>query len=67
MKKFLLILFLLSLTGCANVHMMLAQEEPVKLEPRKQLVERIPELDGPPITIAVYGFVDKTEIGRAHV
>lgn len=60
MKKFLLILFLLSLTGCANIHMNLAQEEPVKLEARKQLVERIPELDGPPITIAVYGFQDKT-------
>ena len=60
MKKILLIVFLLVLTGCANIHMKLAQEEPIKLEPRKQLSEMIPELDGPPITIAVYGFTDKT-------
>ena len=60
MKKLFVIFFVLLLTGCANVHMMLAQEEPVKLEPRKQLSEMVPELDGPPITIAVYGFVDKT-------
>ena len=60
MKRLFVIFFVLLLTGCANVHMMLAQEEPVKLEPRKQLSEMVPELDGPPITIAVYGFVDKT-------
>ena len=60
MKKILVLLFLLFLTGCANVHMNLAQEEPIKLQPRKQLSEMIPELDGPPITIAVYGFTDKT-------
>lgn len=60
MKKILVLISLLILTGCANVHMNLAQEEPVKLQPRKQLSEMIPELDGPPITIAVYGFTDKT-------
>lgn len=35
-------------------------EEPVKIEPKKTLVEKLPQLDGPPITVAVYGFVDKT-------
>jgi curli production assembly/transport component CsgG len=61
MKKTLLItLLFLSLTGCANIRMEASQEEPVKLEPRKTLVERLPEIDGPPITIAVYGFQDKT-------
>jgi hypothetical protein len=40
--------------------MMVAQEEPVKLEPRKSLTDRLPELDGPPLAIAVYGFKDLT-------
>jgi curli production assembly/transport component CsgG len=36
------------------------REEPVALQPRESLTTKIPELDGPPITIAVYGFQDKT-------
>jgi curli production assembly/transport component CsgG len=48
------------LSGCAHIHMEAAQEEPIKLEPRKSLTERLPNLDGPAITIAVYGFADKT-------
>lgn len=35
-------------------------EEPVKIQPKQSLVEKLPQLDGPPITVAVYGFVDKT-------
>lgn len=60
MKKIFTLLLVTFLTGCANIHMNLAQEEPVKLQPRKQLNQLLPELDGPPITIAVYGFLDKT-------
>lgn len=60
MKKLFIIFLIGLLTGCANIRMNLAQEEPVKLEPKKQLSELLPELDGPPITIAVYGFADKT-------
>jgi len=37
-----------------------AKEEPVALKPRENLTIKIPPLDGPPITIAVYGFQDKT-------
>ena len=48
------------LTGCANIHMMLADEEPVKLEPRQSLSNKLPALDGPPMTVAVYGFRDLT-------
>lgn len=48
------------LTGCAHIHMDAAQEEPIKLQPRQSLTQRLPALDGPPITIAVYGFADKT-------
>ena len=51
---------LLLLSGCANIHMAVSQEDPVKIEPRKTLEEKLPELDGPPITVAVYGFLDKT-------
>jgi curli production assembly/transport component CsgG len=37
-----------------------AKEEPVALKPRENLTTKIPQLDGPPIAIAVYGFQDKT-------
>jgi curli production assembly/transport component CsgG len=61
MKRILLsLLVLLTLSGCAHVHMETAKEEPVALLPRESLTSKIPELDGPPITIAVYGFQDKT-------
>jgi curli production assembly/transport component CsgG len=36
------------------------QEEPVTLLPKESLISKIPELDGPAMTIAVYGFQDKT-------
>jgi curli production assembly/transport component CsgG len=48
------------LTGCANIHLMLVQEEPIKLEPRQSLLAKLPALDGPPMTVAVYGFRDLT-------
>lgn len=56
---FRVLLLCLFLSGCANIHMNAAREEPVKIEARKKLTE-IPELDGPPIPIAVYSFADKT-------
>jgi curli production assembly/transport component CsgG len=36
-----------------------SKEEPIKIQPRKTLA-MVPELDGPPIPIAVYSFMDKT-------
>ena len=48
------------LSGCATIHMDAGKEEPVALQPRESLTTKIPDLDGPPITIAVYGFQDKT-------
>ena len=36
-----------------------SKEEPIKIQPRKTLA-MVPELDGPPIPIAVYSFQDKT-------
>jgi curli production assembly/transport component CsgG len=61
MKKILLSLIVISLTGCASVNMQaFGDQEPIKLEPKKSLVEKLPELDGPPMTVAVYGFADKT-------
>ncbi len=53
-------LLAIALGGCATVHMNAAKEEPVALQPRETLTSKIPALDGPPITIAVYGFQDKT-------
>lgn len=60
MKLIILSLLTLALTGCANIHMDLAQEEPIPLQSKTPLHDRIPALDGPPISIAVYGFTDKT-------
>jgi curli production assembly/transport component CsgG len=60
MIKSVAIALVLLLSGCANIHMMLAQEEPVALKPRENLISRLPALDGPPITVAVYGFKDLT-------
>lgn len=61
MKRVLLsLLVLLTLSGCATIHMDAGKEEPVALQPRESLTTKIPELDGPAITIAVYGFQDKT-------
>lgn len=60
MKYILLLITLTVLSGCANVHMDLSQEEPIALKPRQNLVVNLPELDGPPVTIAVYSFQDKT-------
>jgi curli production assembly/transport component CsgG len=61
MKRILLSLLIVTvLSGCATIHMENSKEEPVALQPRESLTTKIPELDGPPITIAVYGFLDKT-------
>lgn len=61
MKRVLLSLLIASvLSGCAHIHMEAAKEEPIALQPRESLTSKLPELDGPPITIAVYGFQDKT-------
>jgi curli production assembly/transport component CsgG len=38
----------------------LAQEEPVKITPKQNLMDQLPVLDGPPMTVAVYGFRDLT-------
>jgi curli production assembly/transport component CsgG len=60
MRKLLLILLVAVLPGCAYIHMDLAQEEPVKVTPKKNLMDQLPVLDGPPMTVAVYGFRDLT-------
>jgi len=61
MKRILLsLLIATALSGCATVHMEAGRDEPVALQPRESLTTKIPELDGPAITIAVYGFQDKT-------
>jgi len=49
----------LVLTGCAVV-LWDTEREPPQALPRVELLKTLPELDGPPIPIAVYGFSDKT-------
>jgi curli production assembly/transport component CsgG len=60
MQRWLLIILAVTLTGCAQLHMNLAQEDPIPLKPRENLLAKLPELDGPPMTVAVYGFKDLT-------
>jgi curli production assembly/transport component CsgG len=60
MKKLFAILLIGLLTGCASAQLEFLQEEPVALKPKENLMAKLPELDGPPMTIAVYGFIDKT-------
>jgi curli production assembly/transport component CsgG len=59
MKFLLLILFTVLLTGCASVEMNFHKEEPRAIT-RHSVLTSVPELDGPAIPIAVYGFTDKT-------
>jgi len=40
--------------------MEIAKEEPVALKAKENLIEKLPDIDGPPLTVAVYGFTDKT-------
>jgi curli production assembly/transport component CsgG len=60
MKLILSVLLVTILSGCATIDMTASKEEPVALTPRESLTNKIPQLDGPPMTIAVYGFTDKT-------
>lgn len=47
------------LTSCAHV-LWDTQREPPQVLPRVNILQTLPQLDGPPIPIAVYGFTDKT-------
>lgn len=60
MKTLLLVMLALLLTGCAAIEYDRGVQDPVALTPRESLMAKIPALDGPPITIAVYGFKDLT-------
>ena len=60
MRTLFTILLTVLVTGCANIHMWATAEEPVKLEPKQSLLAKLPRLDGPPMTVAVYGFRDLT-------
>lgn len=60
MKIIALIILALLLTGCAALEYERGVQDPIALTPRESLMAKIPALDGPPITIAVYGFRDLT-------
>jgi curli production assembly/transport component CsgG len=59
MKKILLLILVGVLSGCASVEFGARQEPPQPLT-KHRLLEKLPELDGPAIPIALYGFADKT-------
>jgi curli production assembly/transport component CsgG len=58
--KYIFVILLALLSACANTQVEVMQEEPIKIEPKKSLIDKLPLLDGPPMTVAVYGFIDKT-------
>ena len=58
--KALILSLLLAVTGCASLDQSQFDAQPPKLVPRQNLLSMLPELDGPRIPIAVYGFTDKT-------
>ena len=53
------LLTVVMLTGCAT-WLWEEEREPPRTIPRVELLKTLPELDGPPIPVAVYGFGDKT-------
>jgi len=58
--KALVLSLLLTVSGCASLDQTQFDSQPPKLVPRQNLLTTLPELDGPRIPIAVYGFMDKT-------
>jgi curli production assembly/transport component CsgG len=58
--KYIFVILLALLSACASTQVEVMQEEPIKIEPKKSLIDKLPLLDGPPMTVAVYGFIDKT-------
>jgi curli production assembly/transport component CsgG len=58
--KALVLSLLLMLSGCASLDQTQFDVQPPQLVPRQNLLAVLPELDGPRIPVAVYGFTDKT-------
>lgn len=60
MKKTFIFLLTSIIVGCTSYSFENEREEPTPVKPRAQLIQSIPELEGPPITVAVYSFKDLT-------
>ncbi len=59
MRTLTVIAAVILLTGCATVHYE-QERQPALVIPRVEILKTLPELDGPSIPVAVYGFGDKT-------
>jgi curli production assembly/transport component CsgG len=59
-KKIISIILLSLLSGCAAIDFKANVTEPEKIKQRELLIEKVPALDGPVITVAVYSFKDLT-------
>lgn len=58
--KLLTLLLVMALAGCANLEQTQFDAQPPKLVARQNMLATLPQLDGPRIPVAVYGFTDKT-------
>lgn len=59
-------MLLLVLAGCSALDPVQSTQEPARLIPRTNQLLGLPELDGPAIPIAVYGFLDRTGQKKAN-
>lgn len=59
MRTWLVIAAVILLTGCATA-LREQEREPARTIPRVEILKTLPDLEGPPMPVAVYGFGDKT-------
>mgnify|MGYP003335579808 CR=1 FL=1 len=58
--RYIFLSLLLLISGCSQLALEVAKEEPVFVKPRENLTSKLPILDGDTIPISVYEFTDKT-------
>src|SRR5210317_804401 len=60
-RSLLFVFLAIAITGCAATYTKKDWTPPVKAEsPYQSVLETVPAIDGPKITIAIYSFLDKT-------
>ena len=58
--RYIFLSLILLISGCSQLALEVAKEEPVFVKPRENLTSKLPILDGDSIPISVYEFTDKT-------
>lgn len=66
MKTVVILLSFVLLSGCAVIDYENSIEQPMTLDVKANIFHNLPKVDGPPISIAVYGFKDLTGQKKAN-